>query len=557
MGGGLEVDLTHGAVAVLWSSPPPGYHPVLQVADVRHVPDATGLRPAPARLQRYSLSLSDGVHSHPAVLASSLNHLGRDAELRRGCVVRLLNFVVCRDIIVLQLEILQTECPLIGNLKLYEPIRKSGGFTTTSTRYALRPDYEPYYGGQHIQQSCIASASEKSANGLSHHGPAAGGGTPSSAVVFAEAVPALWKTVGQIKDGSLGYSYMPEFITVKASISSVKIQHFRYAACPLVVNGKPCNVKATSNGDGTWRCKRCGLSFGSCNNGITVKASISSVKTQHLCYAFCPLVVNGKPCNAKATSNGDGTWRCKRCGLSFGSCNNGYSVRIQIQDHTGTAFATAYEEAADEIFGCTAKDLYTMKYKDQDYAQLNDIRHSVACKQYVFQLMKVEANPFSEGWPVECIVLKAEEVDPSAESRRLLGAIDMDLLEGLGPCFELGNSMPTWCSSPSDLKGPSTMQSSNISYAICPARSARERCLRSANLLCQQQSNGYAAKPAGPSLSALGVCGRADNRGAQTCPLDIGGHRSSAPADVSMGSLYNAGGSVGGLYGALPAKIAP
>ncbi|KAJ1255409.1 hypothetical protein BS78_K240300 [Paspalum vaginatum] len=270
---------------------------------------------------------------------------------------------------------------------------------------------------------------------------------------------------------------MPEFITVKASISSVKIQHFRYAACPLVVNGKPCNVKATSNGDGTWRCKRCGLSFGSCNNGITVKASISSVKTQHLCYAFCPLVVNGKPCNAKATSNGDGTWRCKRCGLSFGSCNNGYSVRIQIQDHTGTAFATAYEEAADEIFGCTAKDLYTMKYKDQDYAQLNDIRHSVACKQYVFQLMKVEANPFSEGWPVECIVLKAEEVDPSAESRRLLGAIDMDLLEGLGPCFELGNSMPTWCSSPSDLKGPSTMQSSNISYAICPARSARERCL--------------------------------------------------------------------------------
>jgi len=181
MGGGLEVDLSHGAVAALWMSLPSRCRPVLQVADVRHVPDGSGLSPAP--VQRYRLDLSDGVHSQPGTLAASLNHLARDGTLRRGSVVQVLDFYCDyrrRTIIVIQLQILQPECALIGSLKLYEPTRKSGGFSTRSMRYAPRLDCEPYYGGQHIDQSGIASEAEERTNCLSHHGSFGGSSLPGS-----------------------------------------------------------------------------------------------------------------------------------------------------------------------------------------------------------------------------------------------------------------------------------------------------------------------------------------------------------------------------------------
>lgn len=60
--------------------------------------------------------------------------------------------------------------------------------------------------------------------------------------------------------------------------------------------------------------------------------------------------------------------------------------------------------------------------EEQDCAQLRGIKLGIEYKQYVLQL-KVEAKPFSGGRQVECVVLKAEKVNPSAESRRLLGRL--------------------------------------------------------------------------------------------------------------------------------------
>ncbi|CAN6345001.1 unnamed protein product [Urochloa humidicola] len=419
MGGGLEFDLSRGAVPALWSCSlgSSRWRPVLQVADARHVPDGSGLRPAPE--QRYSIDLSDGVHLQPGTLAASLNHLVRDGNLRRGTVVRLLNFVCDyyhRTITVIQLQILQTECALIGSLKLYKPTRKSGGFTT-SMRYSLKPD-EPYFRGPHIHQSCIPFEAEETANGLSYHGPCGGsspprGDTAGSVALLAE--PAVSKTVQEIKDEYLGYLDKPDFITVKAFISFMKSKRFCSAACPLVVNGRRCNVKATGNGDGTWHCKSRGQSFESCD------------------YGAC---------------------HYNRCVHGFDSCDYGYWVRIQIQDHTGMTYAAVYEDAAKEIFGYTAKDLFLMEHEEQDYQQLGDIKRVVACKQYVLQL-KVEAKPFSDPHGVECVVLKAENVNPSAESHRLLGAINTHLREGLDSCWELGGSIPSYTGL-SDFKGRST-----------------------------------------------------------------------------------------------------
>ncbi|KAL6619659.1 hypothetical protein ACP70R_034798 [Stipagrostis hirtigluma subsp. patula] len=272
MGGGLEADLSHGAVAALSRLAVPaavaGWRPVLQVADVRHLVDGCL---DPAAEIRYSVKLSDGAHLQPGRLAVSLNHLFRDGALRRGSVVRVLDFVCdCvenqgRTIIVMQLQILQEECTLIGSLKPYEPVKKSVRFATTST---FIPNCEPY--------PC-------------------GGSYPAGHGIAPLAEPAVWKTIAQIKNENLGCSDEVDF--------------------------------------------------------ITVKAIISFISTKSFCYASCPLVINGTQCNMKVTGNGDGTWYCKRCDQSFESCDYVYSVHIQIQDHTGTAFAIVSQGAGNHIYG--------------------------------------------------------------------------------------------------------------------------------------------------------------------------------------------------------------
>lgn len=89
MGGGLEADLSRGAVVSLWKSKLAAagtWRPVLQVADVRPLVD-----PAAAEL-RYRVDLSDGKYLQPATLAASLSNLARDGALRRGSVIRVLDF---------------------------------------------------------------------------------------------------------------------------------------------------------------------------------------------------------------------------------------------------------------------------------------------------------------------------------------------------------------------------------------------------------------------------------------------------------------------------------
>ena len=105
-----------------------------------------------------------------------------------------------------------------------------------------------------------------------------------------------------------------------------------------------------------------------------------------LYYVACPLVVNGKRCKAKATRV-DGIWRCKSCEYSFLEPSEyGLSVRIQIQDHTGTTSATVCEEAAEDIFGCRGRDGSSINYIEKSFAQRQDILLGALCKQYVFQL---------------------------------------------------------------------------------------------------------------------------------------------------------------------------
>ncbi|GJM94342.1 hypothetical protein PR202_ga10981 [Eleusine coracana subsp. coracana] len=393
---------------------------------------------------RYSVDLSDGVYLQPATLAASLDDLVTDGALRRGSVVRVLHFVYDsgdnnrRTIIINQLEILQAECALIGSLKLYEPKGNYGESYTRSAGYGV-PNCEPSFGGKCIKQSSSVSGAENNANSLPLYGPC-DGSRPHvecmlSSFISPPVEPGCRKVLAQIKNEKLGFSYAPDIITVKAVISFIDSDSF--------------------------------------------------------CYAVCPLVFNGEQCKLKVSRIGGGMWYCERCEQNFETCYYEYKVPIQIQDHTGTSSATMYEKAGNKIFGRTAKELHSIKYEQRDYSCFEEIIDGAKCTQYVFTL-KVERRPFPYPAHAKCSVLKAEKVDPSAESHRLLGVINKLSEKSSSSSSEFHSCIPT-IPGLTDFKAPTSVQSSNGCSAIGHGRAGYGDGFIS-------QVNGYAGKPS--SLSS-------------------------------------------------------
>lgn len=155
---------------------------------------------------------------------------------------------------------------------------------------------------------------------------------------------------------------------------------------------------------------------------ITVCATLSFMKADNFCYTACPILIGDRQCNKKVTNNGDGKWRCDRCDQSVDECDYRYILQFQIQDHTGLTWATAFQECGEEILGISAKNLFYLKYEDQDDEKVSEIIQGALFRRYIFKL-KVKEETFSDEQRVKSTVVKAERADFAGESRFLLDLI--------------------------------------------------------------------------------------------------------------------------------------
>ncbi|KAI4327970.1 hypothetical protein L6164_020372 [Bauhinia variegata] len=156
---------------------------------------------------------------------------------------------------------------------------------------------------------------------------------------------------------------------------------------------------------------------------ITVCASVSFVKVDNFCYTACPIMIGDRQCNKKVTNNGDGKWRCDRCDQTIDNCDYRYILQLQIQDHTGVTWVTTFQECGEEIMGVPAKDLYYLKYEEQDDEKFSEIIRKVLFNKYIFKL-KVKEETFSDEQRVKSTVVKADKVNFSSESKFVLDLID-------------------------------------------------------------------------------------------------------------------------------------
>ncbi|CAN6326427.1 unnamed protein product [Urochloa humidicola] len=176
-GGGVEVCLSRGAVAAM-SRQVEGLRPVLQVVGA---PRPLGCSAGTAA--RYLLALSDGAHLQLGVLAASLNGLVTGVMLRRGTVIRVLEYFSGiiqnrRVIIVVQLEVLHAEFALIGSPTFYEAnatqhigVSCSGGLGSHEARFmpgAQRVvSNSSCLSGHGLLDSSITTSAEPAVNDLS------------------------------------------------------------------------------------------------------------------------------------------------------------------------------------------------------------------------------------------------------------------------------------------------------------------------------------------------------------------------------------------------------
>ncbi|KAL0550549.1 hypothetical protein IC582_015071 [Cucumis melo] len=160
---------------------------------------------------------------------------------------------------------------------------------------------------------------------------------------------------------------------------------------------------------------------------ITVSATVSFIKVDNFCYTACPIMIGDRQCSKKVTNNGDGKWRCDRCDQSVDECDYRYILQLQIQDHTGLTWVTAFQEGGEEIMGIPAKRLYYLKYEEQDDEKFAEIIRKVLFTKFIMKL-KIKEETFSDEQRVRSTVVKAESIDFSSESRFLL-----NLMEKLKP----------------------------------------------------------------------------------------------------------------------------
>ncbi|KAK7367074.1 hypothetical protein VNO80_09082 [Phaseolus coccineus] len=271
---------------------------------------------------------------------------------------------------------------------------------------------------------------------------------------------------------------------------------------------------------------------------ISVCATISYIKYDNFCYPGCPIMIGDRQCNKKVTNNGDGKWICDRCNQSVDACDYRYILSFQIMDHTGVTWVTAFQESGEEIMGVPAKDLYYLKYEEQDDVRFAEIIRKILFTEYVFKL-KVKEEIFSDEQRVKSTVVKAEKVNYASKSR-----VSLELIDKL-----LNGKSEATTTVPNSLSGNTGQVTPSAYNTIKSSTNSSRDFGMPANQVGQQYGNQYGNFASAGAPSAYTSCTNCGGSGHTSilCP-----NIRNLPGQSSGGGFSNRasyGGSGGGASG--------
>ncbi|XP_057839661.2 replication protein A 70 kDa DNA-binding subunit A-like [Cryptomeria japonica] len=147
-----------------------------------------------------------------------------------------------------------------------------------------------------------------------------------------------------------------------------------------------------------------------------------NVNDQNFYYAACPLIINGRPCKKKCTQHVDDSWFCSRCQMTMQDCNYSYLLPLKLQDATGTLWATVFDEGGIHLLHTTAKQLYALQNDAIIIETPSSVIKRLLSCYYSFTVL-VSTETYNSEAKMKVTVNKVAPVDFKAECHALLPEI--------------------------------------------------------------------------------------------------------------------------------------
>jgi replication factor A1 len=151
------------------------------------------------------------------------------------------------------------------------------------------------------------------------------------------------------------------------------------------------------------------------------KGTISLIKHENtLWYPACTNAVNGKPCNKKVVDQGNGSWKCERCGVAFNNKSLRYILTLAAADHTGNIWLQCFNDVAEKLLQRSADEVSTLK--ESNVPAFEAVFAEATFRQYKFKL-KAATDTYQDESRVRYNILSATPVDFAEYSSYLLEEI--------------------------------------------------------------------------------------------------------------------------------------
>ncbi|GKE74857.1 replication protein A 70 kDa DNA-binding subunit A, partial [Tanacetum coccineum] len=102
-------------------------------------------------------------------------------------------------------------------------------------------------------------------------------------------------------------------------------------------------------------------------------------------------------------------------------CDHKYLLQCQVQDHTGLTWVADFQEAGEEILGCSTKELY-LKSQVQDDERFSNADKSNLFAEVLLKL-KIKEETYADEQRLKVIVVKVDKMNYSSTTKYLLELI--------------------------------------------------------------------------------------------------------------------------------------
>ncbi|GLJ18495.1 hypothetical protein SUGI_0328390 [Cryptomeria japonica] len=169
-------------------------------------------------------------------------------------------------------------------------------------------------------------------------------------------------------------------------------------------------------------CERMSIKPETIQNTLLAVLHFVNVTDKSFCYAACPLIVNGRPCKKKCTQQADDSWFFPRCEMTMQDYNYSYLLPVKLQDATGTLWATTFDDVGIRLLNKTTKELCALENDATTTKTPCSVINRFLSHHYSFTLL-VFTDTYNFESKMKVTVNKVSPVDFKAECDALFAKI--------------------------------------------------------------------------------------------------------------------------------------